>query len=64
MNKGTVAQVIVPVVDVDFSEGKIASILNALTIKKPTDGSAFFRSCTALRRRSCTNYCDGHLPMD
>ena len=40
MNKGTVAQVIGPVVDVDFSEGTTPSILNALTIKKPADGSA------------------------
>ena len=42
MNKGTVAQVIGPVVDVDFSEGKTPSILNALTIKNPSDGSALY----------------------
>ena len=42
MNKGTVAQVIGPVVDVDFSEGTTPSILNALTIKNPADGSALF----------------------
>lgn len=42
MNKGTVAQVIGPVVDVDFSEGKTPSILNALTIKNPVDGSSLF----------------------
>ncbi|TNE70890.1 F0F1 ATP synthase subunit beta [bacterium] len=34
MNKGTVAQVIGPVVDVDFSEGKLPEILNALHIHK------------------------------
>ncbi len=32
MNKGTVAQVIGPVVDVDFSEGQLPEILNSLTI--------------------------------
>jgi len=37
MNKGTVAQVIGPVVDVDFSEGNLPEILSALHIKK-TDG--------------------------
>ena len=42
MNKGTVAQVIGPVVDVDFSEGSTPAILNALTIKNPTDGSNLF----------------------
>lgn len=34
MNKGTVAQVIGPVVDVDFNEGEIPPVLNALEIKK------------------------------
>lgn len=34
MNKGTVAQVIGPVVDVDFSEGNLPEILTALHIKK------------------------------
>ena len=33
MNKGTVAQVIGPVVDVDFSEGELPEILNSLYIK-------------------------------
>jgi F-type H+-transporting ATPase subunit beta len=42
MNKGTVAQVIGPVVDVDFSEGTTPSILNALTIKNPVDGSTLY----------------------
>ena len=32
MNKGTVAQVIGPVVDVDFSNAKTPAILNALTL--------------------------------
>lgn len=34
MNKGTVAQVIGPVVDVDFTEGNLPEILNALHIEK------------------------------
>ena len=34
MNKGTVAQIIGPVVDVDFSEGNLPEILTALHIKK------------------------------
>ena len=38
MNKGTVAQVIGPVVDVDFSQGELPAVLNALTISKE-DGS-------------------------
>ncbi len=38
MNKGTIAQVIGPVVDVDFSESKTPSVLNALEIEM-TDGS-------------------------
>jgi len=33
MNKGTVAQVIGPVVDIDFSEGDLPGILNALLVK-------------------------------
>ncbi len=38
MNKGTIAQVIGPVVDVDFSESKTPAVLNALEIKME-DGS-------------------------
>ncbi|MEX0721862.1 MAG: F0F1 ATP synthase subunit beta [Balneolaceae bacterium] len=38
MNKGTIAQVIGPVVDVDFSESKTPAVLNALEIKT-SDGS-------------------------
>jgi F-type H+-transporting ATPase subunit beta len=39
MNKGTIAQVIGPVVDVDFSGGTMPPILNALTIeRKEEDG--------------------------
>ena len=38
MNKGTIAQVIGPVVDVDFSDSKTPSVLNALEIEM-TDGS-------------------------
>ncbi|MGK7370602.1 MAG: F0F1 ATP synthase subunit beta [Candidatus Halalkalibacterium sp. M3_1C_030] len=34
MNKGTVAQVIGPVVDVDFNKGEIPSVLNALYIEQ------------------------------
>jgi F-type H+-transporting ATPase subunit beta len=41
MNKGKVAQVIGPVVDVDFSNGTTPAILNALTIKN-SDGSTLF----------------------
>ena len=41
MNKGTVAQVIGPVVDVDFSNAKTPSILNALTIEN-ADGSTLY----------------------
>jgi len=36
MNIGTVVQVIGPVVDVAFEEGKLPSILNAITITNPT----------------------------
>ena len=42
MNKGTVAQVIGPVVDVDFSGGTTPAILNALTIKNPVDDSTLY----------------------
>lgn len=42
MNKGTIAQVIGPVVDVDFTDGETPAILNALTIKNPTDGSNLY----------------------
>ena len=41
MNKGTVAQVIGPVVDVDFSNAKTPAILNALTIEN-ADGSTLY----------------------
>ena len=34
MNKGTIAQVIGPVVDVDFNEGEIPPVLNALEIER------------------------------
>ena len=34
MNKGTIAQVIGPVVDVDFNEGEIPRVLNALVIER------------------------------
>ena len=34
MNKGTVAQVIGPVVDVDFNKGEIPPVLNALYIEQ------------------------------
>ena len=34
MNKGTVAQVIGPVVDVDFDQGELPQILNALYIDR------------------------------
>ncbi|HKI45854.1 MAG TPA: F0F1 ATP synthase subunit beta [Balneolales bacterium] len=34
MNKGTIAQVIGPVVDVDFNEGEIPRVLNALEINR------------------------------
>ncbi len=34
MNKGTVAQVIGPVIDVDFEQGKLPQILNALYIER------------------------------
>lgn len=35
MNKGTIIQVIGPVIDVDFSGGSLPPILNALTIDRP-----------------------------
>ncbi|PLX32864.1 MAG: F0F1 ATP synthase subunit beta [Ignavibacteria bacterium] len=39
MNKGTIVQVIGPVVDVDFSEGALPAIYNAITIeRKDSDG--------------------------
>jgi F-type H+/Na+-transporting ATPase subunit beta len=41
MNKGTVAQVIGPVVDVDFEQGKLPKILNALYIDRE-DGSRLY----------------------
>jgi len=34
MNEGRIVQVIGPVVDVEFSEGKIPAVLNALEIKR------------------------------
>src|SRR5699024_809015 len=34
MNKGTVAQVIGPVVDVDFDQGELPAVLNALYIER------------------------------
>jgi F-type H+/Na+-transporting ATPase subunit beta len=34
MNKGTVAQVIGPVVDVDFDDGHLPSVLNALYVER------------------------------
>ncbi len=36
MNTGRIVQVIGPVVDVEFDEGKLPSILNAVTISNPT----------------------------
>lgn len=41
MNKGTVAQVIGPVVDVDFEQGKLPKILNALYIDRE-DGTRLY----------------------
>jgi len=41
MNKGTVAQVIGPVVDVDFDQGEIPPVLNALYIERE-DGSKLY----------------------
>ncbi|MDZ7718724.1 MAG: F0F1 ATP synthase subunit beta [Balneolaceae bacterium] len=41
MNKGTVAQVIGPVVDVDFDHGQLPQILNALYIERE-DGSKLY----------------------
>jgi len=35
MNIGKIVQVIGPVVDVSFEEGKLPSILNAITITNP-----------------------------
>ena len=41
MNKGTIAQVIGPVVDIDFEQGELPQILNALYIERE-DGSKLF----------------------
>ena len=41
MSKGTIAQVIGPVVDVDFEQGQLPSILNALYIERE-DGSRLY----------------------
>lgn len=41
MNKGTVAQVIGPVVDVDFDEGDIPPVLNALYIEREDKSKLF-----------------------
>lgn len=41
MNKGTVAQVIGPVVDVDFDDGKLPAVLSALYVEKE-DGSRLY----------------------
>ena len=41
MNKGKVAQVIGPVVDVDFSNAKTPAVSNALTIEN-ADGSTLY----------------------
>ena len=41
MNKGTIAQVIGPVVDVDFEQGQLPKILNALYIERE-DGSRLY----------------------
>lgn len=41
MNKGTVAQVIGPVVDVDFQQGQLPAVLNALYIEQE-DGSRLY----------------------
>src|SRR5690349_14624823 len=40
MNQGTIAQIIGPVLDIDFPAGKLPSILNAITIPRAqTDGT-------------------------
>lgn len=41
MNKGTIAQVIGPVVDIDFEQGELPQILNALYIERE-DGSKLY----------------------
>jgi F-type H+-transporting ATPase subunit beta len=41
MNKGTIAQVIGPVVDIDFEQGQLPKILNALYIERE-DGSKLY----------------------
>lgn len=41
MNKGTVAQVIGPVVDVDFEQGQLPSVLNALYLERK-DGTRLY----------------------
>jgi F-type H+-transporting ATPase subunit beta len=41
MNKGTIAQVIGPVVDIDFEQGQLPQILNALFIERE-DGSKLY----------------------
>jgi len=41
MNKGTIAQVIGPVVDIDFEQGELPQILNALFIERE-DGSKLY----------------------
>src|SRR5699024_886483 len=41
MNKGTVAQVIGPVVDVDFDEGDIPAVLNALYIERDDNSKLY-----------------------
>ncbi len=37
MNKGSIAQIIGPVIDVDFPEGKLPAILNALKVEREGD---------------------------
>ncbi|MDZ7680821.1 MAG: hypothetical protein U5J63_03680 [Fodinibius sp.] len=41
MNKGTVAQVIGPVVDVDFDQGDIPPVLNALYIEREDNSKLY-----------------------
>ncbi len=41
MNKGIVAQVIGPVVDVDFDQGELPSVLNALYIEREDDSKLY-----------------------
>jgi len=41
MNKGTVAQVIGPVVDVDFDQGDIPPVLNALYIEREDNNKLY-----------------------